>query len=385
MSHLSIFGRRIGVLAGTCLVGVLCAGSVFGFARAGSSHPPSTKASLAATGGDDAVDSPAYVEPETCAACHYAIYAGQLKTDMRNAATVGLKSGVLLRHPVLSFHEGPYTLQIKRGRKSVIYSVSNGHKTISVPILWAFGLGVSQAYLYKRNGMVYEARVSYYSKINGLDITAGHSRTRGSSLAQELGQPLSDGEVEGCISCHTTGTDFEGAGVVKNLHPGLTCEKCHGSGLAHVEFREMGKGTGGIFNPGHLPPAAVNAYCARCHRTTQQVLALNLVGLRDIRFQPYRLELSKCYNPSDARIGCLACHDPHKPLVKDPLWYDAKCLACHAQAHGKVDAVHFARACPVARHDCVKCHMPKVEIPGSHFEFTDHDIRIVRPHEPYPD
>jgi len=28
--------------------------------------------------------------------------------------------------------------------------------------------------------------------------------------------------------------------------------------------------------------------------------------------------------------------------------------------------------------------MPKVEIPGSHFKFTDHRIRIVRPGEPYP-
>jgi hypothetical protein len=28
--------------------------------------------------------------------------------------------------------------------------------------------------------------------------------------------------------------------------------------------------------------------------------------------------------------------------------------------------------------------MPKVEIPGAHFKFTDHRIRIARPGEPYP-
>jgi hypothetical protein len=28
--------------------------------------------------------------------------------------------------------------------------------------------------------------------------------------------------------------------------------------------------------------------------------------------------------------------------------------------------------------------MPKVEIPGSHFKFTDHYIRIVRSGEKYP-
>jgi len=385
MRHLSIFGRRIGVLAGACLVGVLCAGSVFGFAGGGSSNQPSTKGSLAAAGGDAAADVPAYVQPETCATCHYGIYVGQLKTDMRHAETTGLKSGILLRHPLLRFHEGPYTLQIKRERKSVVYSVSNGQKSISVPILWAFGVGkAGQTYVYKRDGKFYESRVSYFRHINGLDITVGHSRSPRGNLAEELGSPLTQIDVEKCFSCHTSGDVFSASGAIQEAHPGLTCEGCHGSGLAHMEFREMGKGTGGIFNPGHLPPAAVNAYCGRCHRTTGQVLAMNIMGVRDVRFQPYRLELSQCYKPTDRRIDCLACHDPHKPLATDPRWYDAKCLACHAQAHGEMNAVHFAKACPVAKHDCVKCHMPKVEIPGSHFEFTDHDIRIVRPHEPYP-
>ena len=28
--------------------------------------------------------------------------------------------------------------------------------------------------------------------------------------------------------------------------------------------------------------------------------------------------------------------------------------------------------------------MPKVNLPGGHMAFTDHQIRIVRPGEPYP-
>jgi hypothetical protein len=27
--------------------------------------------------------------------------------------------------------------------------------------------------------------------------------------------------------------------------------------------------------------------------------------------------------------------------------------------------------------------MPEVELPGAHFKFTDHYIRVVRPNEPY--
>jgi len=29
--------------------------------------------------------------------------------------------------------------------------------------------------------------------------------------------------------------------------------------------------------------------------------------------------------------------------------------------------------------------MPQYELPGGHFKFTDHQIRVVRAGEPYPD
>ena len=41
--------------------------------------------------------------------------------------------------------------------------------------------------------------------------------------------------------------------------------------------------------------------------------------------------------------------------------------------------------CRVATKDCVTCHMPRLDLPGSHKKFTDHMIRIVKANEPYPD
>jgi len=58
--------------------------------------------------------------------------------------------------------------------------------------------------------------------------------------------------------------------------------------------------------------------------------------------------------------------------------YDPKCQACHQQ--GKTGA----KTCPVSKSKCVTCHMPKIELPGGHYKFSDHRIRIVRPNEPYP-
>jgi hypothetical protein len=41
------------------------------------------------------------------------------------------------------------------------------------------------------------------------------------------------------------------------------------------------------------------------------------------------------------------------------------------------------KSCPVENERCVSCHMSKVELPGAHFQFTDHRIRIVRPGDSY--
>jgi hypothetical protein len=66
-------------------------------------------------------------------------------------------------------------------------------------------------------------------------------------------------------------------------------------------------------------------------------------------------------------------------------FYDAKCLACHVSspAEAKTEA-RSASACPVAARDCVTCHMPKVELPEMHAQFTDHWIRIAKPGDPVP-
>jgi hypothetical protein len=117
---------------------------------------------------------------------------------------------------------------------------------------------------------------------------------------------------------------------------------------------------------------------------------MGIRGVPNVRFQPYRLTNSKCYDSDDKRISCLACHDPHEPRKRDAAFYDSKCTACHSTAT-KVTPAAFkesdkrsAPPCPVSKANCVTCHMPKVEIPGSHFHFSDHQIRIARPGAPYP-
>jgi len=63
-----------------------------------------------------------------------------------------------------------------------------------------------------------------------------------------------------------------------------------------------------------------------------------LTGVHDIttlRFQPYRLAGSKCFDEGDARINCIACHDPHLEVDTVAEHYDSRCLACHTGAKTK--------------------------------------------------
>jgi len=101
----------------------------------------------------------------------------------------------------LQFHDGAYTLQIQRDQDKVVYTASNGHETLSVPLIWAFGVGhAGQTYIFKNDGVYYESRVSYYKDIHGLDLTIGHSRQQPTTLAAALGRPLSTEELNKCFS-----------------------------------------------------------------------------------------------------------------------------------------------------------------------------------------
>jgi hypothetical protein len=106
--------------------------------------------------------------------------------------------------------------------------------------------------------------------------------------------------------------------------------------------------------------------------------------IRNIRFQPYRLENSRCYNPSDNRITCIACHDPHRNLITTSISYDSKCLACHRNKGERYTSLQMAPGCPRETHKCVSCHMPKLTLLGAHHAFTDHYIRVYFPVQPYP-
>ena len=298
-------------------------------------------------------------------------------------------SDILQQRAPLKFHSGAYDFQIARTGDKINYSMSDGKNSLSQALDWAFGFGdVGQTYVYEKDGTYYESRLSFFPSLQALDLTLGHNPPPPENLAAALGRPMAAPEARQCFGCHTTASNIAGRLEPSHLIPGVSCEACHGPGLRHaLAMREGQQEFAGqtIFNPARLEPQEYLDFCGACHRTAADVAMADLKGRITVRFQPYRLEQSRCWGTDgDARLTCRTCHDPHQPLVKDAASYDGRCLACHPSSAAAVSGSareddHSPRACPVEKSNCASCHMPKVDLPGAHAHFTDHRIRIVKP------
>ncbi len=362
---------------------VACALALWGTVPCAGTHPtPEWNPTLGPPAGAK------YVGDAVCAECHVAEAKTFPSAPMEQAGAWARDAAILKAHPKLTFRWGPYIYRIVRQGNGSIYSVSEGKRTISVPILWAFGRGeAGQTYLFRYQGAYYQSMVSFYNDTQRLDITLGAPRRLPPSLSLALGARLTEQGARLCIACHTTGALIGGRFHPRRAVPGVHCEACHGPGGAHLAALQAGniaQAKRAIFNPGKLSAGRLDDFCGDCHRSWMKVELMGVRGVRNVRFQPYRLELSHCWSPTDPRISCLACHNPHQPLETSEAFYDSKCLACHLVKGQLPNAQHPGRACPVSTSHCIACHMQKYQLPGGHFAFTDHDIRIVKPGAPYP-
>jgi hypothetical protein len=318
---------------------------------------------------------------DTCATCHSKEAQSQPHTAMGIGIQLPADQVVLKQHSGLSFQANGYKYVIENKDGVNMYTVSDGTGSLTLPIRYAFGVS-SQTFVLEHNGHYYESLVSYYPSAEGLAITMGSERLRPHSLIEAMGREAPDEEIVSCFGCHSSGGVNQGKLTLPSMKPGLDCEHCHSGATAHQEAIAQGKPTHTPKKLGDMPAEDMSEFCGSCHRTWNTVVRMRTWGEVNVRFQPYRLANSKCFLGNDKRISCTACHNPHANLVRDDASYDHNCLACHAKSPSAAAAIQ--KSCPVSDRNCVSCHMQKVELPGSHSIFTDHQIRIVRAGDRYP-
>jgi len=230
---------------------------------------------------------------------------------------------------------------------------------------WAFGAGAKATTWVSQTGeeTIAEHGLTYYAATKLLALTPGHT-----TPADKVYRTFDAvGTALRCFRCHSTGPVMLASNFkVQPSEGGIHCEACHGPGRAHA-------GSGGraaIQNPKRLTAEQINVLCGACHRQASDLDDdTDWTNAWNVRHEPAYLHRAACFRNSNGALSCLTCHDPHQPLKTTPATYDAKCLSCHPKA---------AHSVPIARRNCVGCHMPQVAT-SANLKFTNHWIGIYNP------
>ena len=334
-------------------------------------------------------DQSQFAGSRACAECHAKIVREQSDTQMALTMTPAADSRILATHTGNIFALGSYHYAVEKAPGGFKLKVSDGAAARTEPLDWAFGSGwLAQSYVWWQNGQLIESRFNYFSGLSAFGRTPARLRGNPISLDMAEGRPMADFEARNCLACHSTALTTAEPLTAIQFHPGVSCEACHGPGREHIAaIKSSISSKLNIVNPARLNPVKAVDFCGACHGTPKDVELGGTIGKLTVRFPAYRLEMSRCWGTGgDARLTCFACHDPHRPLVRDDAAYDVACLRCHANGAGANTDEHATHAaCPVARSRCSSCHMQKIQVDDIHHLVTDHDIRIVKANAPFPD
>ena len=357
-----------------------------------------------------------YVGNEACASCHEEIYQSYLRTGMGRSlypfdpatAPEQFDASARVYDANLDLYYEPFvrgdTLFQREfrldGGGAVVYEQTH-------PVRWVVGSGnATRSYLMEVNGIVTEMPLTWYVERKKWDLSPSYEQTN-----QRFSRPI----VEECMTCHNglpEHTSFTQAHYTE-VPEGITCERCHGPGSAHVDARlsDMEPGDGEvdatIVNSAHLSRDLQLSVCQQCHLTGIPVFASgedattyrpgeplaahrSVFVIEEERDDPERfgiashaerLALSACYQQSE--MTCTTCHDPHQSVAELGVdHFNTTCQGCHTPSDGDVvcsrPGVHAPSEAMTG--DCVSCHLQKSgtsDIP--HVTFTDHWIRRTLP------
>ena len=327
-------------------------------------------------------DPAAGVGAEVCAACHADIAIAQADHPMaRTAGAVRSKTRdrwfseeMLARAVSWPAGIGPqpaYEVQAEGG----VRFAAPGSDPPAAPVDAVFGSGLRglTPVSFTSGGRLRELRLSFSHARGGWIPTPG-----GEDDEDPLGNLDTPEESANCIGCHTTALAWDEHGRFDPHRAvlGVSCERCHGSGIAHVEAQSAGGDPGFIFNPGLLSPSDQVGFCGQCHRQPTDFEPREILARDPLlaRHAGASLMMSACFRESapETTITCTDCHDPHRPEPAGPERTRAVCTRCHADA----SSVHQETAV-AADANCAGCHLPSQREAFHGTPFTDHWIRLA--------
>jgi hypothetical protein len=224
-------------------------------------------------------------------------------------------------------------------------------------------------YLWWRDTDLFQLPVSYWTEAGSWVNSPGFSDT-----SANFQRPV----VAACLDCHATYFEPQTGAPNRynktNFILGITCEKCHGPGAAHVAARGQKRippPEHDVVNPGKLSRERRLDTCSYCHGGTPlgppfsfrpgdpvgppRSGAVALSRRLDVDShgqQATALRMSRCFQSS--AMTCETCHDVHGPQP-GPAATSARCLTCH-----KIDTCGlFPKRGRAIVGQCADCHMPR--------------------------
>lgn len=326
-----------------------------------------------------AIGESPFTGPEACAACHRTEYEKQTHSRHFQALRPIAQSPIyaLLRAQAKPGDAGD-AISYETRVKDVLVTVQQKEERLSAPLEWAFGAGAQGITpVGIIGGRYFEHRFSYFRNAKKFALTFGHPAKAGNGDA-EFGIFQTRRTITQCFNCHATGVASGEAGPdLSDMRPGISCERCHGPGRAHVAAAQAGakpeEVRKSLMNPGRLSAKSQVQVCGECHRLPQPGVLSPEPEIEDpvsVRFAPVGLMASRCFAESQ-KLSCTTCHDAHENArPRSDAYYSQRCLSCHT------DAPASAKACQRGnRENCLPCHMRQTSL-SRYLKFTDHRVRV---------
>jgi predicted CXXCH cytochrome family protein len=197
-----------------------------------------------------------------------------------------------------------------------------------------------------------ELRLSYYRGPHRWNFTP--RQPAGTPTETPLGRRVAPAEETLCFACHSTVVVAkDGCVAPESSILGVTCERCHGPGRAHVDAARRHDPDLRMPDLSRDPKRVTLEVCGACHGLPSGGdLADPSASSQLARLQAPALARSACYLNSS--LSCMSCHDAHTDIpAASSARYNRICASCHtAGAAGQV-------SCAVQpQGNCVSCHMP---------------------------
>jgi hypothetical protein len=352
-----------------------------------------------------------YVGDARCADCHDDIVRTYHQHPM--ARSLRPLAEMAQQPPLDEGHHNPFEaldrrFQLERRGERVWHKQELGgitkqeRRQQEMEVHYVIGSGArGHSYVTNHDGFLFLTPISWYSQKQCWDLSPGFGE------ASLTGRPVSGM----CLFCHAHRAQSDEDSENHYQEPiflghGIGCERCHGPGERHIDNPGQRDPKTGvdytIVNPRHLEPSLREAVCEQCHLAGEARFLPRGRKLYDYRpglplgqfwsiFVHARepgqedkavnhveqMHLSRCFQASTGKLGCVSCHDPHVAVGPEQrvAHYRARCLSCH-QEHG-CSLPSAVRRQTQADDSCIACHMPRYGSADiAHTAATNH--RIVR-------